>query len=208
MSPSAAAGPIGPTSRQRQQPPLTDSKPSALKSKQKIDSFTDGKENNEPRRNVGLDDMEIDSSSNDSSGDWLALSFSSSDSEYSASPQTLSTAQTDQRNEREIPSFADSSAKRLQYNHSSNVDDNDSSPGTGTSSSDDLDGEDIEDDGTECSGGTAVHNDFPSPPNNATYEEMNQYYWEVCYGERAQEMMDSLEKQKREGLRSAPAKSW
>lgn len=203
------AAPQRPETTTLRPPPSTESKP---RSKQQQFDLSE-KENNEPKRsnnNIDLDDaMEIDSSSNDDgSGDSLALSLSSSESECSStSPRNSSTAEMNQRIDREVLSFTDSSAKRLQYNsnNSSNSNENES---TISSSSDDLEGEDIDDDGTECSGDTVVHNDFPSPPKNATEEEMNLYYWEVCYGERAQEMKSSLEKQKREGLRSAPAKSW
>lgn len=163
------------------------------------------KENNEPPHNsidsCSTDDnMETDDStiSNGSGSiDSLALSSSSSDGETSSTPGTRS-----YNRERGVSSLIHS-AKRLQYNN-----DEDESNCSETNNDEELDGEDIEDDDTECSGGTVVASDFPEPPVGATEEEMNRYYWMVCYGENAKEIMESLEKEKKEGLRSAPAKSW
>jgi uncharacterized phage infection (PIP) family protein YhgE len=67
---------------------------------------------------------------------------------------------------------------------------------------------DDEDSSSESSGGTVVANGFPEPPQNATEEEMNLYYWEVCYGEQAQSMIEEKQQSAAEGLRSAPPKSW
>lgn len=152
------------------------------------------KENNEPQRSSldsnSSEDMEIDSSSNDGSGDSLAFS-SSSESGSSSLSDTINQPDSCD-NERDVTMADSGPSKRLNYNTS-----NDNA---------ELQGEDIEEDDTsECSGGTVVANDFPAPPENATEEEMNRYYWEVCYGEQAASMM---QQSAAKGLRSAPAKSW
>jgi hypothetical protein len=160
------------------------------------------KENSEPQlnredsdddNNMKIDDsttsnssssMETDdsqTSNSSSSSDSLALSSSSESS------QSNSTAQQEQQYHRESPTES-TSAKRLDYSHQ-----------------EPEESQDDTDDTSECSGGTVIANDFPDPPPNATEEEMNRYYWLVCYGEKAQSMM---EERGAVELRSAPAKSW
>lgn len=169
------------------------------------------KENNAPPRNstdasCSDDNMETDDStiSNGSgSTDSLALSSSSSTSDGGASFIPITTPATrPERHDRErgVSSLIDS-AKRLQYN-------NEDESNYSETNEEELEGEDIVDDDTECSGGTVIASDFPEPPVGASEEEMNRYYWMVCYGENAKEIMESLEKERKEGLRSAPAKSW
>lgn len=40
----------------------------------------------------------------------------------------------------------------------------------------------IDSDASECSGDTVVAIEIEKPPAGATQEELNQYYWEICYG--------------------------
>lgn len=156
------------------------------------------KENSEPRRNSldsnSSDVMEVDSTSNDDSEDSLAFSSSS---DNGASPLTSAVNQPNiyEIEQRDVSMVDSGPSKRLNYNSNKEGDD-----------TEELQAEDIDDDDTsECSGETVVANDFPDPPVDATEEEMNRYYWEVCYGDQAKSlMMQNTGK----WLRSAPAKSW
>jgi hypothetical protein len=170
------------------------------------------KENSEPQRDSWdsncSEEMEIDDSidSNDSR-DSLALS-SSSESSASQLTDTCATALHSELYNVErgvLSSQVDTGpAKQLRYNTTET---------NSNGRSNELEGEDIEDEDdddacSECSGGTVVANDFPEPPQDATEEEMNRYYWEVCYGEQAKSMMEERQQSAAKGLRSAPSKSW
>eukprot|EP00985_Skeletonema_marinoi_P024064 scaffold16474_cov99-Skeletonema_marinoi.AAC.1 len=43
-----------------------------------------------------------------------------------------------------------------------------------------INGGDGDDDGSDCSGDTVVA--MEKPPAGLTQEELNKYYWEICYG--------------------------
>ncbi|KAL9186827.1 hypothetical protein ACHAXT_010547 [Thalassiosira profunda] len=68
------------------------------------------------------------------------------------------------------------------------------------------DGED-DDEGSDASGDTVVHNDLPPPPANATREERNRHYWEWCYGPLEEGEEAAGARGGGSGMKSAPAKS-
>ncbi len=75
---------------------------------------------------------------------------------------------------------------------------------------DDSDSDDYDDE-SECSGDTVVALDenLPTPPPpNATQEELNQYYWKLCYGADTDFEKLTVEIGTWSAMRSAPAKSW
>ena len=156
------------------------------------DGMGTGKENkhaNSPEKPKCNNEDERSTSEN-SSFDSLALSSSSDD----ASP--------DERRGRSL-----SGAKRLQY---SNEEPHSEYDAYNSNNEDNNNDDDEEDDDicSECSGETVIANDFPPAPQNATQEEMNLYYWEVCYGDEAGEMMERAKRRGGDGVKSAPAKSW
>ena len=81
------------------------------------------------------------------------------------------------------------------------------------SHADDIDIDD-NDDCSEASGDTVIHNDnvdnndididCPPPPPNATRAELNLHYWQWCYGNT----INAVQVQSTNGLKSAPPKSW
>lgn len=176
--------------QQSREEPLSVTQPQQQQTTSAIDVSNRGKENSKPQlNNVDCEDVEMKNltQTNDRRCDSSALSSRSSNT------STLySSTQPEAQFEKERLPFIDS-AKRLHYN----------SP---EESNSELE-EDIEDDDiSECSGDTVIANDFPDPPLNATQEEMTRYYWEICYGDHAESMME--ERRRMSGLRSAPAKSW
>ncbi|KAL3782574.1 hypothetical protein HJC23_005277 [Cyclotella cryptica] len=182
-----------------------------------------GKENNKPKFN-GCDgpmNSEIDESVM-SSSDSLELSSSSGSDASSPYCESVKEYSSEQRYDGERSVFSPVSldgAKRLCYNNAYD----DGSCEEEEEEETTMDNDEIhfeydadnsncndQDDAysSDCSGSTVVATGFPPPPENATKEEMTRYYWEVCYGDDAKEMMECQQENiNRIGSRSAPAKS-